>query len=71
MITYGGPGGANFTVAKSKDSPTIVSKDYIMWGKFEVTMKAAPGAGIVSSLVLQSDDLDEIDWVRFLYRLKI
>lgn len=26
-------------------------------------MKAAPGAGIVSSLVLQSEDLDEIDWV--------
>jgi len=26
-----------------------------------ITMKAAPGAGIVSTLVLQSDDLDEID----------
>lgn len=26
-----------------------------------MSMKAAPGAGIVSSLVLQSDDLDEID----------
>jgi hypothetical protein len=25
-------------------------------------MKAAPGAGIVSSFVMQSDDLDEIDW---------
>lgn len=25
-------------------------------------MKAAPGAGIVSSVVLQSDTLDEIDW---------
>ncbi len=25
-------------------------------------MKAAPGAGIVSSVVLESDDLDEIDW---------
>jgi beta-glucanase (GH16 family) len=32
-----------------------------MFGRVEVTMKAAPGAGIVSSLVLQSDDLDEID----------
>lgn len=32
-----------------------------MFGKVSVTMKAAPGAGIVSSLVLQSDDLDEID----------
>jgi len=32
-----------------------------MFGKVSITMKAAPGAGIVSSLVLQSDDLDEID----------
>lgn len=32
-----------------------------MFGKVEVTMKAAPGAGVVSTLVLQSDDLDEID----------
>jgi hypothetical protein len=27
-------------------------------------MKAANGAGIVSSFVMESDDLDEIDWVR-------
>jgi beta-glucanase (GH16 family) len=33
-----------------------------MFGKVEVAMKAAPGAGIVSSVVLQSDTLDEIDW---------
>lgn len=26
-------------------------------------MKAAPGTGIISSIVLESDDLDEIDWV--------
>lgn len=25
-------------------------------------MKAASGQGIVSSIVLESDDLDEIDW---------
>jgi hypothetical protein len=25
-------------------------------------MKAAPGVGIVSSIVLQSDNLDEVDW---------
>lgn len=65
MIRYGGADGAHFRVEKSKDSPTIASNFYIMWGKFEVTMKAAPGAGIVSSIVLQSEDLDEIDWVRF------
>jgi beta-glucanase (GH16 family) len=33
-----------------------------MFGRVEVSLKAAPGAGIVSSFVMQSDDLDEIDW---------
>ena len=33
-----------------------------MFGHVEVVMKAAPGAGIVSTLVLQSDCLDEIDY---------
>jgi Glycosyl hydrolases family 16 len=59
-VTYDS-GGAHFTVAKSGDAPTLTSVFYIMFGKVSVTMKAAPGAGIVSTLVLQSDDLDEID----------
>jgi beta-glucanase (GH16 family) len=54
--------GASFTVAKSGDSPQLISKWYIMFGKVEVSLKAAPGVGIVSSFVMQSDDLDEIDW---------
>lgn len=33
-----------------------------MFGRVEYTIKAAPGTGIVSSAVLQSDDLDEIDF---------
>lgn len=33
-----------------------------MFGHIEVVMKAAPGVGIVSSMVLQSHDLDEIDF---------
>lgn len=33
-----------------------------MFGHVEFVIKAAPGTGIVSSAVLQSDDLDEIDW---------
>jgi hypothetical protein len=52
----------SFTVSKSGDSPQLTSKWYIMFGKVEFTAKAAPGAGIVSSFVLQSDTLDEIDW---------
>ncbi|EDN94170.1 hypothetical protein SS1G_10043 [Sclerotinia sclerotiorum 1980 UF-70] len=59
-ITYGS-NGASFTVSKSGDAPTLSSIFYIMFGKVQITMKAAPGAGIVSTLVLQSDDLDEID----------
>lgn len=59
--TYGSD-GVSFTVAKSGDAPQLNSNWYIMFGHVEVTMKAAPGAGIVSSSVLQSDDLDEIDW---------
>lgn len=60
-ITYGS-NGASFSIAKSGDSPTITSNWYIMFGKVEAVIKAAPGTGIVSSCVLQSDDLDEIDW---------
>jgi beta-glucanase (GH16 family) len=33
-----------------------------MFGHVEIVAQAAPGQGIVSSSVLQSDDLDEIDW---------
>ena len=54
--------GASFTVAKSGDAPTLISNWYIMFGHVEVVMKAAPGVGIVSSMVLESDDLDEIDY---------
>ncbi|OJD32492.1 glycoside hydrolase family 16 protein [Diplodia corticola] len=60
-VSYGSD-GASFTITKSGDSPKIESKWYIMFGKVEFTMKASPGAGIVSSAILQSDDLDEIDW---------
>jgi beta-glucanase (GH16 family) len=53
--------GVHFTVAESGDAPQLTSVFYIMFGKVQISMKAAPGAGIVSSLVLESDDLDEID----------
>lgn len=53
--------GANFTVAKKGDSPTIRTEFYIFGGRVEIWMKAAPGQGIISSVMLLSDDLDEID----------
>ena len=59
-VTYNG-NGVSFTVSRSGEAPQLSSVFYIMFGRVEVTMKAAPGNGIVSSLVLQSDDLDEID----------
>lgn len=58
--TYGSD-GVTFTVAKSGDAPQLNSVFYIMFGHVEITMKTAPGTGIVSSFVMQSDDLDEID----------
>jgi hypothetical protein len=60
-VTYGS-NGAEFTVAQSGNSPLIQSDWYIMFGHVDYEIKAAPGAGIVSSAVLQSDCLDEIDW---------
>lgn len=54
--------GVSFTVAKAGDSPLVASKWYIMFGHVEFVLKAAPGVGIVSSAILQSDDLDEIDF---------
>lgn len=60
-LTYNNE-GAVFSVAKQGDAPTIGSETYLHFGYVEVKMKAAPGQGIVSSIVLQSDDLDEVDW---------
>ncbi|KAF7713611.1 Mannosyl-oligosaccharide alpha-1,3-glucosidase [Penicillium ucsense] len=57
-----GPNGAAFTVAQQGDAPTIETDFYIFYGEVSVTMQAAPGQGIVSSIVFESDDLDEIDW---------
>lgn len=60
-ITYNGK-GAQFKIDNPKGAPTIQSGKYIMFGRVDVEVQAAEGAGIVTSAVLQSDDLDEIDW---------
>ncbi|KAI7404709.1 concanavalin A-like lectin/glucanase [Hortaea werneckii] len=57
-----GDQGAEFSISDDKDAPTVETDFYIFFGRVDVTMKAAPGQGIVSSVVLESDDLDEIDW---------
>jgi ribosomal protein S5 len=56
--------GMEFSISQLGDGPTIQSNFMMFFGSVEVVMKAAPGAGIVSSFVMESDDLDEIDWVR-------
>ncbi|BCR93457.1 glycoside hydrolase family 16 protein [Aspergillus luchuensis] len=54
--------GANFIISEKGEAPTIETDFYFFFGKAEVVMKAASGTGICSSIVLESDDLDEIDW---------
>lgn len=61
-MTYDGTNGAQFTIATKTDAPTIALKDYIFFGKVSVVTRASPGTGTVSSFILESDDLDEIDW---------
>jgi beta-glucanase (GH16 family) len=60
-INYGNE-GAEFTINQRGDSPTVQTNFYIFGGQVEVIMKAATGQGIISSIVLESDDLDEVDW---------
>jgi hypothetical protein len=60
-LTYNGE-GAQFTVNKQGEAPTIQSETYLHFGYVEVKAKSAPGQGIISSIVLQSEDLDEVDW---------
>ncbi|KAJ5301712.1 hypothetical protein N7508_006575 [Penicillium antarcticum] len=54
--------GAKFTVSEQGDAPTIESEFYIFFGHIDVKMRAANGTGIISTWILESDDLDEIDW---------
>ena len=42
--------GLTLTVAASGDAPELVSNWYIMFGRVDVVLKAAPGVGIVSSV---------------------
>jgi len=61
QIDYSDP-GAQFTINQRGDSPTVQTNFYIFFGQVEVIMKAAVGQGIVSSIVMESNDLDEVDW---------
>jgi Glycosyl hydrolases family 16 len=60
--SYSNSDGAQFTIRQHGDAPTFTTTFNIFWGTVSVVMKASSGTGIVSSIVLLSDDLDEIDW---------
>ncbi|KUI69739.1 putative glycosidase crf1 [Cytospora mali] len=61
-VKYDDKLGAVFSINKETDAPTFTSTGYIFFGKVDVTVRASLGVGVVTSFVLQSDDLDEIDW---------
>jgi hypothetical protein len=61
-VSFSSTNGAEFTITQSGDAPLMQTTFYIFFGTVSVTMKAASGTGIVSSIVMLSDDLDEIDW---------
>lgn len=54
--------GAEFTLSAEGQSTLLSSNFYIFFGVVESHVKMAKGQGLVSSVVLESDDLDEIDW---------
>uniref|UniRef100_A0A8H7NQY7 GH16 domain-containing protein n=1 Tax=Bionectria ochroleuca TaxID=29856 RepID=A0A8H7NQY7_BIOOC len=57
--------GAKFRIDTLGQAPTIASSKWIFFGRIDVVCQAAPGVGVITSVVLQSADLDEIDleWV--------
>jgi beta-glucanase (GH16 family) len=54
--------GMLFRIEKESNAPTIATHKRIFFGRLDVELRAAPGQGIVTSVVLESADLDEIDW---------
>ncbi|KAI0884021.1 glycoside hydrolase family 16 protein [Annulohypoxylon maeteangense] len=61
-VGYNFDTGAAFTINKKGESPTLISNFYFFFGRTEVHLKAAPGTGVISSIVWSSDVLDEVDW---------
>jgi len=61
-IGFSSTDGADFTIKQQGDAPTLQSNFYMFFGTVSCVMKIASGDGIVSSMVLLSDDLDEIDF---------
>ncbi|KAK7223494.1 hypothetical protein V2G26_011497 [Clonostachys chloroleuca] len=60
-VSYEGD-GARFRISKEGEGPTLATQKRIFFGRVDVELKSAPGIGIVTSVVLESADLDEVDW---------
>ncbi|PHH53903.1 putative glycosidase crf1 [Ceratocystis fimbriata CBS 114723] len=54
--------GAQLTIMEKEQAPLIKTKRYIFYGRIDVTLQTAPGQGVVTSVVLEGDTRDEIDW---------
>lgn len=61
-VSYDATTGAAFTISEQGDAPTMQSNFYIFFGEITVEMQTAPGTGIVSCAILESDVLDEVDF---------
>ncbi|CRK07037.1 hypothetical protein BN1708_009764 [Verticillium longisporum] len=62
QMSFDGGAGASMIIFEESNAPTLTSKEYLFFGKVECVLRASPGQGIITSIVLQSDALDEIDW---------
>jgi beta-glucanase (GH16 family) len=60
-ITQNGS-GLDFSTVSQGDAPTLVTRDYLLYGNVKAVIKTAPGVGMVSAFILMSDVLDEIDF---------
>ncbi|KAK8164201.1 concanavalin A-like lectin/glucanase domain-containing protein [Phyllosticta citrichinensis] len=54
--------GAEFTVSKRGDRPTIELDSYIWYGRVDVEMQAAKGNHVLNAISIVSDTGDEINW---------
>lgn len=53
--------GAKMKILERGQNPQLASSKYIMYGRAEAEVKASHGKSVISSMYMQSDDLDEID----------
>lgn len=60
VANYSDSKGVVLSIAKEGNAPTFQSTKQIFFGRVDVEVQAAPGRGIVTSAVLQSDILDEV-----------